>query len=94
MEFIKNDKDKLRYDLIPTEATKALAEVLTYGANKYKPDNWKNCEDVNRYVSALMRHLEAHRSGELRDSESGMLHMSHVLTNAAFLVHFLTNKEV
>lgn len=91
--FLKFDTDKLRYDLIPTEATKALAEVLTYGAKKYKPDNWKYCEDVNRYIAALMRHLEAHRSNELYDEDSGMLHMSHVLTNAAFILYFLINSK-
>lgn len=91
--FIKFDADKLRYDLIPVEATRALAEVLTYGAKKYKPGNWKYCEDTERYIAALMRHLEAHRSGELYDEESGMLHMSHVLTNAAFMMYFLTNLD-
>lgn len=91
--FLKFDTGKLRYDLIPVEATKALAEVLTYGAKKYKPGNWKHCEDTERYIAALMRHLEAHRSGELYDEESGMLHMSHVLTNAAFMMYFLTNSE-
>lgn len=89
--FLKFDVGKLRYDLIPTEATKALAEILTYGAKKYKPNNWKHCEDTERYIAALMRHLEAHRSGEFYDEESGLLHMAHVLTNAAFMVHFLAN---
>ena len=86
--FLKFDKDKLKYDLIPTEAIKALAEVLTYGAKKYKPDNWKNCEDVSRYIAALMRHLEAYRSGKTVDDESGLPHIYHLLTNAAFLTYF------
>ena len=92
-DFLKFDVDKLRYDLIPTEATKALASVITYGAKKYKPDNWKCCSDITRYVSALMRHLEAHRSGELVDDESGLWHMSHVLTNASFIIYFLEKEK-
>lgn len=91
--FLKFDAGKLMYNLIPPEASKALAEVLTYGAKKYKPGNWKECKDTDRYIAALIRHLEAHRMGELRDEESGMLHMAHVLTNAAFIIYFLTNSE-
>lgn len=85
-EFMKFDGDKLRYDLIPPEATKALARVLTYGARKYKPDNWRKVDDVWRYKAALMRHYEAWREGETHDKESGMHHLEHMLCNAAFLV--------
>lgn len=87
-EFIKFDGDKLRYDLIPTSATKALAEVLTFGARKYKPNNWRNVpqEELNRYVAAAMRHFEAHRSGEYFDADSGLPHLAHCLTNIAFLI--------
>ncbi len=91
--FTKFDKDKIRYDLIPPEASKALAEVLTYGAEKYSPDNWKQCRNTDRYMAALIRHLEAHRFGELRDKDTGMLHMAHVLTNAAFMIYFLADPE-
>lgn len=92
INFIKFDKDKLRYELIPVEATAAIARVLTYGAKKYKPDNWKQCENPDRFIGALYRHLEAHRSGEINDKDSGLSHMSHVLTNAAFLEYFISNE--
>ena len=85
-KFMKFDGSKLRYDLIPPSSLKALAEVLTYGARKYKPNNWKKVEEYDRYIAALMRHFEAWRSGEIHDDESGMPHLWHVLTNAAFLV--------
>ena len=91
--FTKDDKSKLRYDLIPTEVTESLAKVLTMGANKYAVDNWKKCTDQNRIIAALMRHLEAHRSGEIIDSESGFSHMAHVLTNAAFITYFIENNN-
>lgn len=86
--FMKFDTGKLRYGLIPPEATKALASVLTYGAKKYKPNNWKQAEDTERYVDALYRHLEAWRGGEEFDDESKLSHLSHALTNIAFLIHF------
>jgi hypothetical protein len=37
LEGMKLDTGKLQYSLIPTSATRALAEVLTYSANKYAP---------------------------------------------------------
>jgi len=85
-EFMKFDTDKLRYDLVPPSAFEGLAKVLTYGAKKYKPNNWKNTDDLDRYVAALYRHLEAWRKGEQCDEESGLKHLEHALTNVAFLL--------
>ena len=85
----KYDQDKLRYDLVPPIATKALAEVLTFGAQKYAPNSWQNVpEGERRYTAALMRHFEAYRAGEELDPETLLSHLSHVLCNAAFLLHF------
>lgn len=83
----KFDNGKIQYDLIPPECIEELAKVLTHGAKKYAPNNWKQVDPFNeRYYSALMRHLEAWRKGEEKDAESGLNHLSHVLTNAAFLL--------
>ena len=86
--FMKFDAGKLRYSLVPPSAIEGLAEVLTYGAKKYKPNNWQKVEDTDRYVDALYRHLEAWRNGEKLDEESGLSHLKHALTNVAFLIHF------
>ena len=85
-EFIKFDGDKLRPDLVPASSTLALAEVLTFGARKYKPNNWRNCTDLARYKAAMERHLLAYKMGEIYDSESGMPHLWHAMTNIAFLI--------
>ena len=84
--FKKFDGEKLQYHLIPPSTLKGLAQVLTYGANKYSAENWRTVDDKNRYVSALYRHLELWREGEVLDSESGLPHLSHALTNVAFLL--------
>lgn len=85
----KYDSGKLRYSLIPPEATEALAKVLTFGATKYSANSWQHVPNASiRYLDALYRHLEAYRSGDLIDSESGLPHIYHVLTNAAFLTYF------
>jgi|TARA_B110000902_G_C14273059_1_gene573938 deoxycytidylate deaminase len=84
--FMKFDTDKLRYDLIPPKSMEYLAKVLTFGAKKYKPNNWKNNTDLGRYESALMRHFEAYRLGEYHDEDSGLPHLAHALTNLVFLL--------
>lgn len=91
---MKFDNGKLLYSLIPPETLQALAEVLTYGANKYAPNNWQLVENgETRYLDALFRHLEAFRSGETHDPESGLHHLAHVLTNVAFLHYISTKKD-
>jgi len=89
MNGLKHDKDKLRYSLVPPEAIKALAEVLTYGAKKYEANNWQKIENAEeRYIDALYRHLEAYRAGYAIDEESHLHHLDHAITNLAFLIWF------
>ena len=38
---LRANKGKLRFDLIPPEMDKAVAEVLTQGATKYGDRNWE-----------------------------------------------------
>lgn len=85
---LKDDKGKLRFDLITPGCLTGLAEVLTYGAHKYKPNSWQNVEDAeNKHYAALLRHLVAWRSGEVYDSETNLSHIKHILTNAMFLLY-------
>lgn len=91
---LKFDTGKLQYSLIPVETTQALAEVLSFGASKYAPNNWMLVENgEQRYLDALYRHLQAYRSGESHDPESGLHHLSHALTNVAFLHYLTTTKK-
>jgi hypothetical protein len=85
---LKYDANKLRMDLIPPSAIKSLAAVLTFGANKYQANSWQGVE-ANRYVAALLRHLVAYMEDPMStDKDSGLLHIEHVLCNAAFLNEF------
>lgn len=84
----KDDQSKPRMDLIPPEALLALGNVLGMGAAKYGGRNWEQGMAWGRPHAALMRHLLAWWSGEDTDPESGLSHLHHVLTNAAFLVAY------
>ena len=85
----KDDKEKNRLDLIEPEFIEGVGKVLTFGANKYEPNNWQKVEDAkDRYYAAALRHLIAWRRGEKTDSESGISHLDHVACNIMFLQHF------
>lgn len=87
MQSKKFDADKLRFDLIPPEVEKAIATILTFGANKYGANNWQKLPDFNaRFTAALMRHLNAWRLGEKDDLEGGFPHLWHMACNIAFLI--------
>lgn len=83
---MKYDDDKLRFDLIPPIALRSLAEVYTFGARKYTDNSWQNLPNFEeRYLAALHRHLNAHQLGELRDEDSGLYHLDHLLWNVVAL---------
>lgn len=86
IEFKKNDQDKPRYSLIPPLAEEAMAKVLTFGAQKYSPDNWRKVDDKNRYLDAAMRHIGAYRCKVKFDDESGVHHLAHAMCCLAFIV--------
>ena len=82
----KFDGGKLRYGLLPPLALKAVVDVLTFGAEKYEPDNWKHVPDsLNRYFDAAERHIWAWKEGEQIDPESGRNHLAHALCCLMFL---------
>lgn len=91
--FMKFDSDKLRFDLVPPEWPKGDAEILTFGSKKYKPNNWRDVDDIGRYIGALERHLlwfklalESGQAELLFDEETGQHHMKHLRANAGFLL--------
>jgi len=90
---LKYDTGKVQYSLIPPLALEGLAAVLTHGAHKYGPYNWKLVIPVERYYDALLRHLEAVRKGEWLDKDSELPHMDHVICNAVFLRELWNDKE-
>lgn len=80
----KGDGGKLRYDLLQFDVLQEKVKVLTFGANKYSDNNWKLLEE-DRIIGAIFRHLIAHLLGELRDKETGLLHLSHAECEIDFL---------
>lgn len=90
-ESVRFNLNKLRFDLIPPEADKALAEVLTMGAMKYSDRNWEKgtFRLVTDIIGSMKRHLNAWEMGEDVDEESGYNHTKHILWNAMALAVYV-----
>ena len=77
-----------------SNALMAVAEVGTFGANKYTDYGWRFVENAQRrYTDALYRHLMAYHSGELTDKESNLLHLAHAAWNALAVLEFELQKH-
>ena len=89
---MKYDTGKPRWSLLMRGMARPLlrvAEILTFGAEKYADDSWQTVPDgITRYRDALYRHLhEVEMNGVLaKDPESGRLHLAHVACNALFVL--------
>ena len=94
----KNDKGKVRMELVPPELLFAVGQVLTFGANKYADRNWENGMAWGRVFGALMRHLWAWWGGkgpttrnfafDDADAETAMSHLWHAGCCIAFLIAY------
>lgn len=87
-EGTKDDAEKLRLDLLPTDAIEEVGMVYTIGARKYADRNWEKGISYMRVVGALLRHLFAWLRGEERDPKDGQRHISAVAWNAIALMTY------
>ena len=86
----KADSGKPTLSLVPKQIIYEIEKVRSFGVKKYKdPDNWKLVE-MERYHQALLRHtLAVWNDIQARDKESGLLHLSHIACNVAFLLEMI-----
>lgn len=93
----KLDAGKVRPSLILNDMSRALmavAEVATFGANKYSDGGWITVPNgIKRYTDAKDRHrLKACIEGPY-DLESGLLHAAHEAWNALALLELLLRDD-
>ncbi len=73
--------------MLPLDTVAAIVDVLTFGAQKYEPENWKHVDNAkDRYFSALFRHLAAWQGGEKLDADSGLSTLAHAGCCLLFLM--------
>jgi len=91
----KLDTGKPRWDLLPWKATGAIVDVLTFGAKKYAPNNWRKVPEAReRYLAAALRHLVAWGDGEDTDPESGLHHLAHAGCCVLFLLELDVSEKL
>lgn len=88
MDGVKYDRAKTRMELLPPELLQAVAEILTFGADKYGDRNWEKGMLWSRVYGALLRHLNAWWGGEDLDEETGKSHLWHAGCCLAFLIAY------
>jgi hypothetical protein len=81
----KDDTQKPMVDLLPTLALLGVSQVLTFGAKKYAPHNWRKGLKYSRLLAASMRHIFAFVGGEDLDPESGLSHIDCATCSLLFL---------
>ena len=94
----KDDADKIRMELIPSELLFAVGAILTFGAEKYDDRNWEKGMSWGRVFGASMRHLWAWWGGKGPttknfvfgdlDLETGMSHLWHAGCCITFLIAY------
>lgn len=77
-KVLKYDGGKPKLDLLDWQALDGLAKVLSFGAQKYEPNLWRDGIVNSRLVASLLRHISAIQRGEDIDDESGLPHIDHL----------------
>lgn len=86
--MVRDTQDgKPRFDLIPVEGLRRLADLYARGAEKYDDDNWKKGQPYSRAYASLFRHLIQWREGD-KDED----HLAAVAWNAFALMYYEDKK--
>jgi hypothetical protein len=70
-------KGKGRFDLLPADCIKRLAQHYENGAEKYGDNNWKLGQPSSRYIDSGLRHFFAYLHGDRSED-----HLMAVVFNA------------
>ena len=88
---VRRSDRKPRFDLIPFEFLESVAEVLTRGAARYGPYNWKRGQKdffLDAWNHAFV-HLQKFKEGDRSED-----HLAHLACNVAFMVWAVKNGVV
>ncbi len=89
----KHDDGKPRLDYLDPYVMEEVAKVLTFGATKYAPWNWKKGIEIGRLTAACLRHIFAFMRGENTDPETGLSHLAHAICCLMFALWMIENRR-
>lgn len=86
--MVRDTQDgKPRFDLVPVESLRRLADLYARGAEKYSDNNWKKGQPYSRAYASLFRHMIAWREGDRSED-----HMAAVAWNAFAIMYYEEKK--
>lgn len=101
---LRYNEGKRKWSLVDFKALEPMVEVLEYGAHKYTvrddkgavlrtgANNWKKGMPVTEICESMLRHTYALLRGEIKDPESQLQHIGHILCNAQFISYMINQK--
>jgi hypothetical protein len=90
----KFDSDKPMMQLLPSKALVEVSKVLSFGANKYGKENWRELDDLqDRYTGGALRHIFAHMDDEFKDLETNYSHLAHAVCGLLFKLEIELEKD-
>ena len=92
MSGTRYNTGKVLASAVDPEFILGVAEVLTFGAQKYERNNWRKGLPHDEICDSLLRHTYSYLRGELLDSESGLDHRFHMACNIMFLTALYPTK--
>lgn len=84
----RHNRNKVRISLVPFEVIAEVAKALMFGAAVHGLHNWRKGMSWSEVADSLLRHYTAWESGEDRDPETGLYHLSLLLCNGIFLLYY------
>lgn len=94
------NKDKLRYELLPSYALSKVVEVYTKGSEKYTlrdekgriiddgSNNWRNGLSWMDMIASVQRHIEAWKQGEDEDIELKTNHLGNAIWGLLGIIEY------
>lgn len=83
----KQKDGKLRMSLLPIEALEEIIKCREHGVEKYKDPKSLYRVKKEDLLDAAYRHIFQLSKGNRIDSESGLHHSAHAITNLLFYLH-------
>lgn len=89
---IKKDAGKPALDLIDPYFVIEIGKVLTFGATKYEPGNWRKGMAMGKALAGVLRHVYSMLNGEYADPETGLSHAAHAACGLMFAFYYVHQK--
>lgn len=84
---------KPKWSLIDFNSLEGVTYVLEFGVKKYGLNNWKKGLKTIDCCESALRHIFKFINNEDLDSESGLHHVDHAITNLMMVKYMLNNKK-